>query len=214
MARQEGGSSATDNRNLPDAKWKEVTGKSLKELETSFTAVTECASSIPCIFNVPVSQSTVPFGFRWVGYISHQLNAAMKDAKSSNVIFYGLIGLDFKVVKTIVTLLQRALLNSDQPPRFALVQEIETRFGTLFHVATRFNKSFLYIRPTLLKSEFYSARKALYLLDTIKIYPDANGVHRIDALEAISVISKGMRHVQTVLEASDKITFIKIISMY
>lgn len=79
--------------------------------------------------------------------------------------------------------------------------------------ATRFNKYFPYLLPTLLKFEFDCARKDLQLLDRITISPHANGVPRVDALEALSVVFIGMQHVQTALEASDNITTIKVIPM-
>lgn len=89
----------------------------------------------------------------------------MKYATSSNVISSGLIGRDLNAVKTIVTLCICDLLNPKLPTGLALIQKIETRFGTAFDVATRFNESFPYLRPTLYKSDFDSARKALHLLD-------------------------------------------------
>lgn len=118
------------------------------------------------------------------------------------------------MVKTIVTLFKRASLNCDLPPGLALVQEIEARFRTVFDVATRFNKSFPYVRPTLLKPEFDSARKALHLLDTLTISPDANGASRVDALDAIPVVFKGIWRIWTALEASNYITIIKVILMF
>lgn len=43
---------------------------------SSFTFVTDCASTMPCIAGS--SSRKVPFCERWIGCIAHQLNTAMK----------------------------------------------------------------------------------------------------------------------------------------
>lgn len=60
---------------------------------------------------------------------------------------------------------------------------------------------------------FDSAKKSLHLLDTVTTSHDANGVPHKNAFEAITVVCKGIRHVQTALEASGHITIIKVIPM-
>lgn len=117
-------------------------------------------------------------------------------------------------MKTVVTSFKRASPNSDLFRRFALVLEIESRFRAVSGVAAAINKSFSYIRPTLLKSELDSAKKALHLLDTLTICFDANDVSRVDALDPITVEIKGTRYVRTAREASIHITTTKVVRMF
>lgn len=116
MAHHREGGSTADTRNALDDKLKDVTGKFLSKLETSFTAIADCDSTAPCIFDAFVSQSRVPYGCRCVGRISHQLNTAVKHAMSSKVVSSKVVGRDFKAVKTTVTLFKLASLDSDLPP--------------------------------------------------------------------------------------------------
>lgn len=81
----------------------------------------------------------------------------------------------------------------------------------MFDAATRFNKSFRYIRPTLLGFDFDLIKKALHLPDKVAISFDANGVPHMDASHLITVESKGIQHVHTALEASNHITTIKVV---
>lgn len=185
----------------------------MAELETFFTADTDYASTMSCILNAVNLQIRVSYGRCWVGCIGHQPNSAMRRATSSSAISSGIIGRDSKAVKTVVTLFKRALLNFNLLPGFALVQEIEIRFETVFDETARFNKLIPYLSSTILKPEFDYARKVLHLLDTLTISLDANGVPREDALDAISVAFKHIRHVQTALEASNHITTIKLIPL-
>lgn len=85
----------------------------------------------------------------------------------------------------------------------------------MFDVATKLKKSFPYMRLklTIFRSECNLEGKVLHLLDTVTISPDANGVPRVDALDFVSVLFRGIRIVQNALEVSDHITIIKVIPM-
>lgn len=122
MERQKGGYVAADIRNHQDVNLKDVTGTSLTDLETFYIAVTDCTSSVICVFNASMSYNRVSYRFYWVEFITLRLSTEMKHAMSRNVVLFGLIELEFEAVKASYTLLKLNCRNSDQQLGFVLVQ--------------------------------------------------------------------------------------------
>lgn len=189
------------------------TGKPLEAYEKNFTFVTDCAATMPCVFGASVSPARVPYCERWVGCISHQLNTAMKNAMKHEGIATSIIGQDLERVKKIVTLFKKASLNAEMPEGHALIQEVETRFGTLHDVVSRFMKAEDNVRRVIDGSDVDAATKAAVCLAMIHTAQDREGTRYFPALKAIVTCFAPIRHAQTELEGCKTPTLMKVIPM-
>lgn len=104
--------------------------------------VTDCAATMPRVFDASVSPNQIPFSDRWVGCISHQLNTVMKHVVESTLPRESTIIQSIDLVKKIVSSFKHASLNSKLVPGSALQQEVATRFGTACDVVERFTVAY------------------------------------------------------------------------
>lgn len=108
----------------------------------SFNFVTDCANTIPFIVGESLSSSLVLLRDLWVGSIAHQLNTAMKHVMEAEESMKSRIASDITIVNNIVRFFKHGAWNSTLLTRIALLQEVDTRFGTTFVAAEQFLKSF------------------------------------------------------------------------
>jgi len=176
----------------------------------SYTLVTDCASTMPCIVGASSSSSKVPFTEKWLGCITHQLNTVMKPSMSDEERRNTRISKDLGAVKTIVRVFKHGSWNSLLPDGFALIQEVETRFGTTFSVVERFLKSARKVIAIIERKESLAAKDAL---QSLQMETNRNGDVSFPALEAIITSFEPIREAQTRLEASDSPTMHLVLPM-
>lgn len=127
---------------------------SLPDRKTLFTTSTDIASITRGVFHACLSQNHVWYSCRRVRCIIYKLLTLMKYSLKFKDVSYGLNARDFEVEVTNATLVKLFSLKSDVSIWIALIQEIETRFGTAFDVATRLNRSLLGTKSTLIEFGF------------------------------------------------------------
>lgn len=208
-----GPETAQDIRGTLENRIKATTGFHLTDFEQTFTFVTDCAATMPCVFGASVSSSRVPYSHRWIGCISHQLNTSMKNAMNNSQISSGEIGVDFERVKKIVTLFKKSAMNVMMPDGCALIQEVETRFGTVHDVSRRFLKAAPHIRTVLDAHDSDAAKKAMELFNLLRREETSEEVVEYPALKAVVTCFAPLRHAQTELEANGTPTIMKILPM-
>lgn len=203
-----GPETAVEIRNTIDRNLIQTTGMPLSQFEKQFTFVTDCAATMPCVFGASVSEAKVRYCERWIGCICHQLNTAMKKAMCDKHISDGEIGKDYERVRKIVKLFKKASLNVEMPDGSALIQQVETRFGTVHDVAARFIKAAPHVQPVIDQHDAGSSEKLSALYDEICKFGG-----KFPTLDAIVECFKGIRHAQTVLEANRRVTITDVIPM-
>ncbi|KAI0558044.1 Zinc finger BED domain containing protein [Gracilaria domingensis] len=185
-------------------------GCELDEFMKNFTFVTDCASTMPCIVGASASSQRVPYTEKWMGCISHQLNTVMKHAMEKEMASNSVIAADLLNVKTVVRIFKQGNWNQALPDGFALVQEIETRFGTVFGVVERFLKSSKNVASLIARKDSEPAKKAF---DSLITETTIEGDIVYPALEAIVTCFRPICHVQKQLEAQNKPTMHLILPM-
>ncbi|KAI0559172.1 Ribonuclease H-like protein [Gracilaria domingensis] len=185
-------------------------GVELDEFMKNFTFVTDCASNMACVVRASSSSQRVPFNEKWMGCISHQLNTAMKHAVNAETTRNSVIANDLSSVKTIVRIFKQGNWNLSLPDGYALIQEVETRFGTTFAVVERFLKSSKHVASIIASKDSESAKTAF---DSLLTETKPNGDVVFPALEAISNCLRPVCHVQTALEAQSTPTIHLILPM-
>lgn len=191
---------------------KHSTGRSIAEFETRFTAVTDCAATMPKVFGASISPSKVPFSHKWVGCISHQLNTCMKSSITEDVIGRSKISENLTIVKSIISTIKHAGLNEKLPDGCLLKQEVCTRFCTTYDCMKRFLDSENALRSMLLLQQGDAVDKVKSLLEKLHREHDDDG-HSYPALMAIITVFAPLRHAQTELEAAKKPTLLKVLPM-
>lgn len=185
---------------------KDVTGLTLESFEKTCTFITDCASTMPKVFGSSVSPNKVPYSHRWAGCITHQLNTVMKSTIESEIIKSSQIMKDLTVVKSVVGTVKHASLNDEMPDGYALIQEVPTRFGTVYDVVERFLKSVSTLKQLVSTKAGDSAKKIDKQLSLLITSTISDGSITYPALQAIVTCLSPLRHSQTVLEASQKPT--------
>lgn len=178
-------------------------GVEFDQFMSRFTFVTDCASTMPCIVGASSSSSRVPFTEKWLGCISHQLNTVMKNVMADDERKAGVVSTNLSSLKTIVRIFKQGNWNKDLPPGYALIQEIETRFGTTHDVAARFIKSADKVSRIVSEKDSEPAKLALSALETSK---GSNHSTNYPAIVALTVAFRPIREMQTALEASESPT--------
>lgn len=194
----QGAETAAAIRNTLDVALMECCGIELDCFMDNFTFVTDCAATMPCVVGASASSRRVPFSEKWVGCISHMLNTAMKHVVNHEIRGKTIIADDLERVKTIVRIFKQGGWNSLLPDGHALIQEVETRFGTTHSVVQRFLKSADKVGEIIARKDSETATAAFRDLDR---HYTVDGNVSFPALEAIVEAFKPIRHMQTAFEA-------------
>ncbi|KAI0563666.1 zinc finger BED domain containing protein [Gracilaria domingensis] len=210
LIEHKGGESAQQLRSAFDHALITRIGVELDEFMKNFTFVTDCASNMPCVVGASSSSQRVPFNEKWMGCISYQLNTAMKHAVNAETTRNSVIANDLSSVKTIVRIFKQGNWNLSLPDGYALIQEVETRFGTTFAVVERFLKSSKHVASIIASKDSESAKTAF---DSLLTETKPNGDVVYPALETISNCLRPVCHVQTALEAQSTPTIHLILPM-
>ena len=176
---------------------------SLDELLSTFTFVTDCAATMPCIAGASSSSQKVPFCELWVGCISHQLNTAMKKAIDLEEKAKTQLSVDLKNVKILVRAFKQSKLNMELEDGCKLVQEVDTRFATTFSVVDRFLKSCEKVSAVVGSCTVDAAKKALAEISVDRL---STGEGRYPTFQALKTAFAPIAHIQKDLEAGRKPT--------
>lgn len=185
-------------------------GVTLDEILQSFTFVTDCASTMPCIAGASSSSRRVPFTERWVGCIAHQLNTAMKKTIATEDDSNSIVSKDLKSLKTIVRIFKQSGMNNDMPNGMRMQQEVETRFATTFAVVKSFLSSHEAVHDVIENSSNDAAQRAFESLDKDL---SSDGAARFPALNAIKEAFAPVAHMQKELESGIKPTLHLVLPM-
>lgn len=164
----------------------------------NFTFVTDCAATMSRIAGASVSSTRVPYTENWVGFIAHQLNTGMKHVMSSEENVKRPIHDDPVRVKTIVRVFKHGNWNQFLPDGYALLQEVETRFGTTNTAVQQFLESFHLLSDIISPKAPNSAVDAF---DKLLKEAQGEGGAVFPALKAINKVFRPVRHIQTLLES-------------
>lgn len=91
-----------------------------------------------------------------------------------------------------------------------MLQEIETRFGTMHTVVERFIKSSAKVSQIVESKHFESA---MTLLQDLTVFDEPSGKRVYPALKDIVAVFRPLRHIQTALEASNNSTIHMLLPM-
>ena len=130
--------------------------------QQNFTFVTDCAATMPNIVGSSVSPNVAPLDHAWVGCIPHQMNTVMKTVFSkSKLISSGMQNVweNLEAMRGIVRVFKQGGWNAELPDGKALISEIETRFGLIHSMCTRFIHSCTEVYLLIEKKENASGRE-------------------------------------------------------
>lgn len=181
-------------------------------LMKTFTLVTDCATTLPCLIGASASSKKKPFGHNWMGCISHQLNTAMKHSLDAKVLLQTSslepIVRALDDMKVIIRIFKKSNLNQEMGDSNRLIQEVDTRFGTTFDVVQRFLEVSCKAMDIIQESANNELRKAA---DQLNVSVDEVGNLTFHALEAIYVAFRYVRVMQTEMEKGPSPTLDKLL---
>lgn len=201
LAPAHGGERGADIRELLRRHLYQTTGYDFDSFVRNFSLVTDSAAVMPTIVGASVSENISARDERWLPCVAHMLNTAMKHAMkalsdNTDEPFAASVTKDIQAMKKVIAWMKRTGKNSELPRGFALMQEIDTRFGTIHDITERFIRSAQYL-PSLLESNGLTA------FDSITSRIGADGTTSFPYLQAVVTCFKGIRHAQTALEAAE-----------
>ncbi len=178
--------SGTNKRALLDENLRSLYGVDFNSIQKQFTIVTDGEASMARMANSSVSSRVCPRDENWMRCYVHVLQNCMKSvfALCADDDCLQKIGLDFKCAKRIIEDSKRYGWNKDLPVGYRLIQDVETRFGTLFLFTERFLKSASKVWDIIDTQRREIARSSFEALES-RTDEDGSSSHSYPCLEAI-----------------------------
>ena len=130
-------------------------------IQKTFTVVTDGAAVMARMANTSMSRRVSPWDQTWIRCHAHVLqkcmNVAVGKCKQNDILKR--MSEVFKKVKNIGVDLKRQGWNKNIQRVFRLLQDVETRFGTVFNVTQQFLKSAKYVWNLIITKDRQIARQ-------------------------------------------------------
>ena len=206
-------SSGCNKRAIFDENLRSLYGVDFNSIQRQLTIVTDGEASMARMTNSSVSSRVCPRDERWMRCYVHVLRNCMKTVFSLCTEDPSLqkIGLDFKSVKRIVEDSKRYGWNKDLPIGYRLIQDVDTRFGTLFLVTERFLKSSCKVWDIIITQGREIARSSFEALETMTNDATCSDNRTYPCLEAIVDAFKVVNEAVVEFQASHEPTLHKIL---
>ena len=203
--------SGQNMRSCIDEKLRACYGVDFNSIQKQFTIVTDGAASMARMANSSVSLRVAPRDQKWMRCYVHVLQKCMQSVfeNCSDDPLLSKVSSDFKFVKRIVEDSKRFGWNKDLPSGYKLMQNVETRFGTVYLVCDRFLKSATKVWSILLRLNRDTARESFEALE--KIDDSSGEIAGFPCLQAIVDAFKPVQECVVEFQASNVPTLHKIL---
>ncbi len=203
--------SGQNMRSCIDENLRAYYGVDFNSMQKQFTIVTDGAAAMARMANSSVSLRIAPRDQKWMRCYVHVLQKSMQSVfeSCSDDPLLNKISSDFKFVKRIVEDSKRFGWNKDLPSGYRLIQDVETRFGTVFLVCDRFLKSASKVWGVILRHNRDIARESYEALE--KIDDSTGAIAGFPCLQAVVDAFKPVQECIVDFQASNVPTLHKIL---
>lgn len=188
-------------------------GLTLNDFGKAFTFVTDSVANMPKVSEASISNSLIPYSYRWFLCISHILNTFMKNALQNEDVKRSDNSRNLNLKKSIVSSVKDASLNDEMEDELHLLQDVATRISSTYDMMERFIKAKLSLHSLLHQKNGDFIDKILKNFSELRKEAKPDGSTENPALSATSTCFSCLRHAQTVLDSEYKTTLIHVLPL-